>query len=319
MTTSPKPADYKTRKEYRWTKKAAEKEQRAAIRPFAYLVILTVLVLATLAPSASAELRSGSSNGSPPPPSLSGVSAPAIRTVSATYDTAGSLTISLSLYSPPSGEIFSVSVTSGGPPCFGGTTFSAVLNHTYDGGLPDTGRLSIEGYTGSLEAAGTLNSPETETWVFASGALAGRPYECLGEGRLFIEGELHCQPSISECNNLSKQYIQATTPSVYFTGFPQTAQPPIVPPEPVSPPLPKPTSLHCSTVRAHYDRFVQINEERSNCHAIRVLLAQWSHSYRRRFQGWRFQIIGRGHGAVLYRWRAAKGHQVVRFAEEPPY
>jgi hypothetical protein len=41
--TNPKPSDYATRKEYRWAKKAAAKEQRAAIRPFAFLAVFPLM------------------------------------------------------------------------------------------------------------------------------------------------------------------------------------------------------------------------------------------------------------------------------------
>lgn len=47
MPATLKPSDFKTRKEYRWARKAAAKEQAAVVKPFVYLAMLMVVWIFT--------------------------------------------------------------------------------------------------------------------------------------------------------------------------------------------------------------------------------------------------------------------------------
>jgi hypothetical protein len=287
----------------------------APMRKLAAVVLpALVTILALVVPAAYAEQRTGTSTGQPPAPRLSGAPEPAIRTVTVTYSTDGALEIQVSLYAPidQSGSDKEIETSVGlgdniiqPMSCSGAAWFRSRVNYpSYE-----TGHLHLSGYGGELEAAGVIGPADTETWVFNASPLAGQNYDCLGESHLIHRGTPYCE--LPACLNVS---VLSTAPATFFSGYPRVAAP-----KPTPPVTPTPRRRHCSTLLLHYYKFSQITQERSNCRAIRHLLAQWSHSYSRRFHGWRFQLVGPGHGVTVYRWRATKGHQVIRFAEEPRY
>lgn len=212
-------------------------------RPAAWLVpLLAVLLL--LPSAASAEVRSGTVDDPRDTPGTTD-----LRSVGVTYDTAGSVAVTVSLFAPVSDDYrrFRIQLTTSGmylsaPSvyCSTNATGAAALDTMLNTYVPAS--FTVVGSGAEIPATRTV-SADGLTWTFraSSPQLANRDYRCISEGVTYVYDQWgHCEPSYypyyDDCDRISYEFIGDTALGFFFDGFaPVPAAPPTVPTPPVTP------------------------------------------------------------------------------------
>ena len=187
-----------------------------------------VAVLALGPAVAGAEVRSGAvSDGRDVPEALSGGRQPDIEQVRVSYDTAGTLAVTVRLHEPfaqtnGTYSYFETSIRLGPGYARECNSFDGAYVTLY-GRITDSpwAKLRMSTYDGELSPTKTVSADKREiTYTTTASQLAGRDYICAGESRLYEPDEYgHCAPSSYNCRYIAYSYTGDTASHFFFDGF----------------------------------------------------------------------------------------------------
>lgn len=190
----------------------------------------TLLALVVAPASAHAEVRSGQvSDPRDVPEALSGPRQVDIQEVAASYDTAGTLTASVTLHeafpqtkrSYPNFSVGFGQKSSYPGTCDNSVDGSASISGSVDPATANTGTLKVAGMDGSLAATRRVSADQrTLTFTVSASQLANRGYICAGGGILSTPDPYgHCFPNDGNCQTIAYAYYGDSAAAFFFAGF----------------------------------------------------------------------------------------------------